>query len=76
MKSVYQWTPWILLMAIIGGIAVGFYLAYFELAFACMGLLIAVIGVWGRMAQIKNTVNHHLDIHRTNAAPDIEKYTR
>lgn len=77
MKKGMKWTLWIIFILIIGGIVINFYLNYFTLAYALMGVLLLVISGWGAIVQVKNSVNSEMDQYkRSSYTDDIEKYTR
>ncbi|GIO84882.1 hypothetical protein J25TS5_18140 [Paenibacillus faecis] len=78
MKRGLKWFIWITLAAILGGIVLNFYLNYFTIAYALIGVLILVFSGWGAVVKSKNDVNSHMDQMRRNSSQidDIERYTR
>lgn len=78
MKRGLKWFIWITLAAVLGGIVLNFYLNYFTIAYALIGVLILVFSGWGAVVKSKNDVNSHMDQMRRNSSQidDIERYTR
>lgn len=77
MRAILKWSPWFIMLLIVGGMAMGFYFGNYKIAFGLMGLFVLVIMLWGAMLQTKNIVNNHLDIHRLNTVPDdVDRYSR
>lgn len=77
MKKSMKWTLWISFILVIGGIILNFYLEYFTLAYALLGVLLLVISGWGAIVQIKNSVNLGMDQYKRNTyTDDVERYTR
>jgi len=78
LKRGLKWFIWLTLAAILGGIVLNFYLNYFTIAYALIGVLILVFSGWGAVVKSKNDVNSHLDQMRRNSShtDDIERYTR
>ncbi|TYA10157.1 hypothetical protein FRY98_26565 [Paenibacillus faecis] len=78
MKRGLKWFIWITLAAILGGIVLNFYLNYFTIAYALIGVLILVFSGWGAVVKSKNDVNSHMDQMRRNSSQidDIERFTR
>lgn len=67
----------ILLVLMIGGIVLNFYLNYFTIAYALMGVLLMFISGWGAVVQVKNDVNKDMDRYKRNTYEnDIDRYTR
>ncbi|WIV17351.1 hypothetical protein QPK24_12990 [Paenibacillus polygoni] len=72
-----KWILWSSFILVIGGIVLNFYLEYFTLAYALMGVLLLVISGWGTMVQVKNSVNSEMDQYKENTyTDDVERYTR
>lgn len=77
MKKSMKWTLWISFILVIGGIVLNFYLNYFTLAYALMGVLLLVISGWGAIVEVKNSVNFGMDqCKRSTYTDDVERYTR
>ncbi|MFD1134537.1 hypothetical protein [Paenibacillus urinalis] len=67
----------ILLVLMIGGIVLNFYLNYFTIAYALMGVLLLFISGWGAVVKVKNDVNMDMDRYKRNTYEnDIDRYTR
>lgn len=77
MKKGLKWTLWMVLILIIGGIVLNFYLNYFKLAYGLMFILLLVISGWGAVIKVKNEVNWYTDQGSGRSDIDeIERYTR
>ncbi|GIP43552.1 hypothetical protein J45TS6_20110 [Paenibacillus sp. J45TS6] len=77
MKKSMKWIMWSSFILVIGGIVLNFYLNYFTLAYALMGVLLLVISGWGAIVQVKNSVNSGMDQYKRNTyTDDVERYTR
>lgn len=77
MRKGLKWTLWSVCTLVVSGIALNFYLNYFTLAYALIGVLISLISGWGYLVQAKNDVNMVMD-HKERASyqGSIEQYTR
>ncbi|WDH80755.1 hypothetical protein PUW24_22080 [Paenibacillus urinalis] len=61
----------------IGSIILNFYLNYFTIAYALMGVLLLFISGWGAVVKVKNDVNMDTDQYKRNTYEnDIDRYTR
>lgn len=77
MKKGLKWALWMVMILIIGGIVLNFYLNYFKLAYALMVVLFLVISGWGAVLKVKNEVNWYTDQGIGKSEIDeIERYTR
>lgn len=77
MKKNLNWILWSSLTLVILGIALNFYLNYFSLAYALIGVFVLLISGWGYLVQAKNDVNGVMDHwKRESYQSDIEQYTR
>lgn len=77
MKKGLKWTLCIVLLLVLGGIVLNFYLNYFTFAYALMGILLLVFSGWGAVAKLNNDVHEYKDQMRRNSnIEDIERYTR
>ncbi|UMY53130.1 hypothetical protein MLD56_16275 [Paenibacillus peoriae] len=77
MKKSTKWVLW-LLGLIFGGIVLNFYLNFFSVAYALIGLLLAFFSGWGAIVKLKNDVNQYEDHYKRQSyvEDDIEKYTK
>ncbi|PAD31899.1 MULTISPECIES: hypothetical protein [Paenibacillus] len=73
-------TKWVLLILclIFGAIVVNFYLNFYSIAYALVGLLFLVFSGWGAIVQMKNDVNQFQDQYKrqTYIEDDSDRYTR
>ncbi|QNR65278.1 hypothetical protein IAQ67_15325 [Paenibacillus peoriae] len=77
MKKGLKWTLWIVLLLILGGIVLNFYLNYFTFAYALMGVLLLVFSGWGAVAKLNNDVHEYEDQMRRNSnIEDFEQNIR
>ncbi|KJD42423.1 hypothetical protein [Paenibacillus terrae] len=77
MKKGLKWTLWVVLLLILGGIFLNFYLNYFTFAYALMSVLLLVFSGWGALAKLKNDVHEYKNqLRRESDIDDIERYTR
>lgn len=77
MKKGLKWALWMVMILIIGGIVLNFYLNYFTLAYALMFVLFLVFSGWGAVLRVKNEVNWYTEQGSGKSEVDeIERYTR
>ncbi|MBD7971275.1 MULTISPECIES: hypothetical protein [Paenibacillus] len=77
MRRGLKWTLWSTSTFVISGIVLNFYLNYFTIGYAMIGVLLLLISGWGYLVQAKNDVNMVMDQkERGSYQGIIEQYTR